>query len=224
MSTLDTIKKEEEKIEKEIKKAVLKAGHYRSLIGIIVVALLLGGFIYWRATFNQVKIDLSSIQAPMIDLSPTTPGILYQIYVKEGDKVDANTQIAKVGDEIITSKVSGIIATVNHKEGQVFTPGISVVSMVNIGEERVIGRIDENKGLSKIKVGDTVRFTVDAFDSKSYEGIVEEVSPVSRQSGILFSISDKREIKQFEVKIKFNINAYPELKSGMSAKATVFVK
>ena len=43
----------------------------------------------------------------------------------------------------------------------------------------------------------------------------------SRASGIAFSISDKREAKEFEVRIRFNVDDYPELKNGMSAKAVI---
>jgi hypothetical protein len=42
------------------------------------------------------------------------------------------------------------------------------------------------------------------------------------QSDIVFSISDKREEKEFEVKATFDADAYPELKNGMSAKMWVY--
>jgi len=41
---------------------------------------------------------------------------------------------------------------------------------------------------------------------------------------VIFSISDKRPVKKFDVKLRFNVEAYPELKSGMSAKMTVYIK
>jgi len=41
---------------------------------------------------------------------------------------------------------------------------------------------------------------------------------VSREGDVVFNISDKREVKQFDVKVRFDISKYPELKNGMSAK------
>jgi len=67
-------------------------------------------------------------------------------------------------------------------------------------------------------------FTVDAFGSKKFFGIVDEISPISDQSGIVFNISDKREVKQFDIKVRFDIKAYPQLKEGMSAKIIIYKK
>lgn len=222
MDTKQIIKKEEKIIEEAIKKSVFSKPWVQSLTGIIILVLLLVGFMVWRVTAGKIKTDNASIDAPIINLSPSTLGSLLDIYVNVGDNIAANTQVAKVGNEIITSKVNGIVVSVNHQEGQIFTPGQPVVSMINIDEERVVAKIDENKGLENIKIGQSVIFTVDTFGSKKYEGIIDEISPISNESGAVFSISDKRATKQFDVKIRFDTTKYPELKVGMSAKITIF--
>ena len=222
MDIKEQIKKEEKIIENTIKKSIFSKSWVQSLTGIIILFLLLGVFVFWRMTSGQIKTDNALIDAPIINLSPTTTGSLTDIYVKVGDKIEANTQVAKVGNEIITSKVGGIIVSVNHQEGQIFNSGQAVVSMVNTNEERVTAKIDENKGLEDIKVGQPVVFTVDTFGSKKYEGVVDEVSPISDESGVVFNISDKRATKQFDIKVRFDTNKYFELKVGMSAKITVF--
>jgi multidrug resistance efflux pump len=88
----------------------------------------------------------------------------------------------------------------------------------------VVGTIDENKGLSDIHVGQMASFTVDAFGSKQYSGVVDEISPTSNQTDVVFNISDQRETQQFNVKVRFYQQKYPELKNGMSAKLTIFTK
>ena len=210
--------------EKKIERKVTSKPWFHSVMGILLISLLFGFFIFWRTMAGKVNIENSSITAPIIDLSPTTTGILQEIYVKNGDIIEPNTPVAKVGGETIVSKVSGIIVNVKHQEGQFFAPGAPVVSMINQDQERVVGKIDEDKGLKNIKVGDIATFTVDAFDGKEYKGIVDEISSISDQSGVLFSISDKREIKQFDIKVRFNVQEYPEIKEGMSAKITVYTK
>jgi len=94
--------------------------------------------------------------------------------------------------------------------------------MVDPHEYRLIGHIDEDKGLSDIKVGQDVIFTADAFGSKEYSGTVESINPSARQSDIVFSISDKREERQFDIYVKFDVTKYPELKNGMSARMWVY--
>jgi len=65
-------------------------------------------------------------------------------------------------------------------------------------------------------------FTVDAFGSRKFQGIVDEISPTARQEDIVFNISDKRQTNQFDVKIRFDVSAYPEIKNGMSAKVWIY--
>jgi multidrug resistance efflux pump len=204
------------------KESIFKKAWVRSVVIIVVILLIFGGFIYWRANAHTIKIDNATIDAPIINLSPSVPGALSDIYVHVGDMVAASTPVARVGDEILLSKVGGLIVSVNHQEGQIFTSATPVVSMINTSEERVVGKIDEDKGLADIKVGQPVSFTVDAFGSKKFSAVVEEVSPISNQSGVVFNISDKREIKQFNIKARFNISDYSILKEGMSAKMTIF--
>jgi hypothetical protein len=53
-------------------------------------------------------------------------------------------------------------------------------------------------------------------------GIVDEVSPTSRASDVVFNISDQRPTNQFDVKVRFDPSEYPELKNGMSARIWVY--
>lgn len=200
----------------------------KSRIWIIPVLLILvlagagfGGY-YLYLDSIRVYIEKSEISAPIIELAPQTPGILKDVLVQTGDKVEANASVAQVGDNLLKTKTSGIIVSTQNDIGKIFNTGTSVVGMIDPQELRVVGRIEENKGLKDIKVGQKVEFTVDAFGSKKYYGTVDGISPTSRETGIAFNISDKRETKEFEVKVRFNIDQYPELKNGMSAKMWVY--
>ena len=206
----------EEKVEKT-ERSLLQNKWVRSSAAIALVLVIAGGYLYWQSSSTRIGIDTSLISAPLIELSPTTAGQLTQTYVNEGDVVAANTPVAQVGNEIIKTKIAGDI-------GKTFNPGQAVVTMIDPGALRVVGTIDENKGLSKIQVGQLANFTVDAFGSKVYNGVVDEVDPTSNQSDVVFNISDQREIQLFDVKVRFNAAEYPELKNGMSAKLTIFTK
>jgi len=195
------------------------------IISIIVALVIIGGasgYLYWKISSSRVYTDKAAVFAQTVDLAPENSGTLEEVLVNVGDHVDANTVVARVGDELIKSKISGIITSTQADTGKLFNHGEAVVTMLDPSELRVVGQIDEDKGLSDIRVGQTAVFTIDAFGSKKYEGVVDEISPVSRQGDIVFNISDKREVKQFDVKIRFDINKYPELKNGMSAKLWIY--
>ncbi|MCX6719069.1 MAG: efflux RND transporter periplasmic adaptor subunit [Candidatus Taylorbacteria bacterium] len=196
----------------------------QSLIGIFIIAIALGGLLYWRSISSYIAIDMSEVSAPLINIGPESEGILSETNVKLGDKVVTNESVARVGSEILSTKTSGIITSVQNTPGQVFMPGSPVVSMIDPNQLRIVGKIDEDKGLSRIQIGDPTTFTVDAFGSAQFMGIVDEISPTSDQSGILFSISDKREIKQFDIKVRYDTSLYPQFKNGMSAKLRIYAK
>lgn len=216
---------EEEKLvseEKKIVKSMERNLWFQTGIVIFLILSLAGGLIYWAFNHNNISTDKAGIEAPLVDLAPQTSGTLEEVYVHEGDEVIANTPVARVGNQLVKSKVAGTIVNVRNDIGKLINPGEAVVTMIDPSELRVVARIDEDKGLSDISVGNRVTFTVDAYGSKQYTGVIDEISPTSRESGIVFNISDKREIKQFDVKARFNVTEYPEIKNGMSARMRIY--
>jgi multidrug resistance efflux pump len=192
----------------------------------IVIAVLLvisiAGVVYWQDFQSKIYVEKAEISAPIISLGPKTPGILEKIYVREGDSVSRGQRLALVDNQTIEAKTSGIIVGVKNMPGGIVTSQDAVVSMIDPSQLCVLGRIQEDKGLKDIHPGQKVVFTVDAFGQKQYQGTVESVGMTSHQSDIVFSISDKRQEKEFEVKALFDSNAYPELKNGMSAKMWIY--
>ena len=212
---------EKENKEKKNRAGILTQPWLQSVIAMVIIFGALGGYLFWLSSHGMVAIDDSLLEAPIADISPTTPGQLNAVYVKEGDRVEANVQLALVGSETLFSKEAGIVIGDPQAIGSYFAPGQKVVSVVVDQRMRVVGSLDETKGLSELKEGQRASFTVDAFPDKTYEGTVDEVSPVSSDTGIAFSISDKRPVKKFNVYVRFDVSKYPELRSGMSAKIRV---
>ena len=190
----------------------------------LAIGAAAAGFIYLYTNSQYVYVDTSSIQAPEIDLSPSSPGILEAVYVNEGDTIDANQTVARVGNELIKSKVAGIITSVPQLIGAQMNPGQTVVAMIDPTQLRVVGEVDENKGLDRIKVGDAVTFTVDAFGSEQFSGVVDSIAPSANQAGVVFNISNQRQVQQFDVKARFDTTADPQLRNGMSARMWIYTQ
>ena len=195
-----------------------------SLIFIVVIFGAMIGFLYIQSVRGTVFIENSDLEAPVINLSSSTPGTLNALYVKTGDVIPANTQVALVGTTIVFAKEAGIVSDTPDAIGGYYAPGMTVVSMIKVSDMKVVGQIEENKGLEDVAVGQRATFTVDAFPGRTYNGTVDEVSPTSDDTGIAFSISDQRPTKKFDVRVRFDYTQYPELKNGMSAKITVHTK
>lgn len=195
-----------------------------ALAAFIVVVLGGGiaGLSYYAVSMRTVYIDKAQIQAPVVNLAPVSGGTLRGIYVTPGQIVPANTVVAQVGVELLKTSASGLVLSTEGDVGKLVPAGQTVVELIDPSALRVVGQVQEDKGLADIKVGDVASFTVDAFGSKKFTGVVDEIAPVSNAGDVVFSVSDKREEQDFDVKVKFDTTANPELKQGMSAKLWIY--
>jgi multidrug resistance efflux pump len=201
-------------------------GNRRAVIGAFLACVVIAVGAYWYVAAQDVYIDLSVVQAPVISLSPTDSGPLQAVFVNVGDIVTANQPIARVGDEIVESQTSGEIVSVDQNIGEfenAMTGQAVVATMIDPTQLRVVGHLDEDKGLSKVKVGDVAKFTVDAFGSKEYYGVVDEVGQIS-EGYTTSNIFSQRPTDQFDIYVRFDPARYPELKDGMSARIWVYTQ
>ena len=215
---------EQNNLEKAEKK-IIKSTRNRIITFLAIVLIVLGsigGLIYWKIVSARVYIENSSISAPATNLSPMVGGTLQEVFVNVGDSVKMSAPIARVGGELIKAKSDGQILSISTNTGASFGPGQVVATMINPNDLRVVGQVQEDKGLKDIQIGQTAIFTVDAFGSKKYSGIVDEISPTSNAGAIVFNISDTRQEMDFNVKVRFDVNQYPEIKNGMSAKLWIY--
>jgi len=211
-------------METPTKKSIFAKPWIQSITGLIVIILIVIGILFYKSVSSYVYIEDSMISAPIISIGTETSGTLDEVYVKEGDNVTVGEPLASVGAEILRSKINGVIIYTSNTPGQVFNSSQAIIKMIDPNELRVVGSLKETSGLTKIKNGDPVSFTVDAFDGKTFTGIVDEISDTSKDTSVVFSISDKRETKEFDVKVKYDTALYSEFKNGMSAKIKVYNK
>ena len=188
---------------------------------VIVLAAIAGGYLYLQDIESKIYIEKAEISAPLISLSAPAYGQIGKFYVQEGDRVSKGQRLALVGNDTVYAGTAGLVLWVKNTPGQMTGPGDPIVKMIDTSELRVVGRIQEDKGLRDVHPGQRVVFTVDAFGDRKYEAVVDSVALSARTQDIVFSISDKREPREFEVKALFDSNAYSELKNGMSARMWV---
>lgn len=194
----------------------------RAFLVIVVAILLIGSYIFFQLLRNRVSIENSLVQAPIITISPETPGKILNINVYEGETVKKGDALAIVGTSSLNAYQDGLIVSTDNAIGSIATAATPVVQMINFSDMRIAGTIDENKGLNQIKVGQIVSFTVDALPGQTFWGYVDEISPTAKQTALQFSVSSERPTQQFMIYARFNAYANPQIKNGMSAKMTVY--
>jgi multidrug resistance efflux pump len=190
----------------------------------VVIALVVGGFLYWQTKRDRIFIENSQISTTVIPIAPASSGVLTELDAREGKAIKKGDTIAVVGGETIRSQIDGMVVTTNDEVGGSVSSQSTLVQMIDPSQMRVVGVIDENKGLDQIHVGQVASFTIDAFPGKTFWGYVDQISQTAKQTQAAFSISSERPTQQFQVYVRFDASSYTELKNGMSAKLTIFTK
>jgi len=191
------------------------------ILAIIIIVIV---YIFFQETTGRVYINNSLVSSPTITISPSLAGPVQEIDVKEGQTVSAGDTLAVVGSQTLRADTDGLIISASDLTGSTVSPQTQLIQMIRPVNVRVSGTIDENKGLSKLKVGQVVSFTVDALSGKTFWGYVDEISPSAVAAAFSFSTSTERATQQFTVYAKFDSGAYPAIKNGMSAKMVVYTK
>jgi hypothetical protein len=207
--------------KKEKLQLLMEKKPVKVILLIVIIAACYWGYNYWVEMQKYVFIEKAQIIAPSIEIGPGNTGILEKVYVSEGDSVKENQLLAAIGDEYIRAEISGIVINVNDNPGQIFSRGQWIIKMIDPKELRVIGRIEEDKGLKDIQEGQPAYFTIDAFGNDRFDGEVQSISQTSREGDVVFSISDKREEKEFNIKVQYDHNLYTTFRNGMSARLWV---
>lgn len=203
----------------------LKDRTFRRIIGgVLVMILIVGFYIFFQKTTGRVTIDHSLVQAPIIVVAPSLSGKVQEIDVKEGQTVQSGDTLAIVGSETLRADTDGLIISASDLTGSRVNQQTQLIQMIRPVNIRVVGTIDEDKGLTDIRVGQIVSFTIDALPGNTYWGYVDEISPSAVAPAFSFSTSSERPTQQFTVYAKFDSTAYPVIKNGMSAKMTVYTK
>jgi multidrug resistance efflux pump len=192
--------------------------------GVAALVLFVVSFVVFQKTTGRVNIDKSLIQSPVITISPSQSGVVREIKAKEGQAVEAGDTLAVVGSDILRADTDGLIISASDLTGSTVYQTTQLIQMIRPVNLRVVGTIDENKGLNDIRVGQVVSFTVDALPGKTFWGYIDEISPSAVSPAFSFSTSTERSTQQFTVYAKFDTSSNPAIKNGMSAKMVVYTK
>jgi HlyD family secretion protein len=114
---------------------------------------------------------------------------------------------------VIRAPFDGVIANKYTEVGELLLPGKQIVTIVNADKIYVLATIDE-VDVGRLKIGQPVAITVDAFPGEKFEGTVKRISAIV--SG------GKLETRTADVWIYFN-KKQTKIKPGMSADVEILV-
>jgi HlyD family secretion protein len=168
------------------------------------------------AQFNTAKENLRKIK------NISRPEELKQVKANY-ERIKANADLIKknLSDCYVTSPIDGIIVKKFVEKGETVNNLSSLFKVSNLYQVEILVYVNE-KDLGKVKLGQLVEVTVDAFPNKIFEGKVVYISPEAEFTPKNIQTKEERTKLVFAVKVKIN-NPDLELKAGIPADAKIIL-
>ncbi|BBB91401.1 MAG TPA: HlyD family secretion protein [Methylomusa anaerophila] len=152
--------------------------------------------------------------------------MMAQAQVQQAQAALKNAEILLTDTEI-KAPVGGVIALKSIEAGEVIAFGQQLFSISNLADVWIGANIEETY-IGRIKVGQPVEFTVDAYPDKKFTGRVSEVGPAAGSQFALLptensSANFTKVTQRLPIKIKAEESEYV-LKPGMSAIIHIITK
>ncbi|WP_165000449.1 efflux RND transporter periplasmic adaptor subunit [Anaerophilus nitritogenes] len=142
--------------------------------------------------------------------------------VTQTQKVElAKLEVQKLEEDLkkhtIKSPITGTIVDTNISESGIIESHVTLMSIQDVDHLEVIVDMNEYDA-SKIKLGDPVKITGDAFEKKEYKGKVKYIGSMAKQM-------DGGQGKEGVIEIKIDIENIDQfLKPGFSAKVDILTQ
>lgn len=149
-----------------------------------------------------------------------------QAQVQQAQAALTNAEI-QLADATLKAPVSGVVALKSVEEGEIVVVGQQLFSIANLTDVWISANIEETY-IGRVKIGQPVNFTIDAFPNKNFTGHVLEVGAATGSQFALLSTENSssnftKVTQRLPIKIKAD-DADDILKPGMSAAINIVTK
>lgn len=149
-----------------------------------------------------------------------------QAQVQQAQAALKNAEI-QLADTTVRAPVSGVVALKSVEDGEIIVLGQQLFSITNPADVWIGANIEETY-IGRVKVGQHVNFTIDAYPGKKFVGQVIETGPAAGSQFALLpaennSANFTKVTQRLPIKIKPEETDY-ELKPGMSAIIDIHIR
>ncbi|MBI5413366.1 HlyD family efflux transporter periplasmic adaptor subunit [Candidatus Peregrinibacteria bacterium] len=134
-----------------------------------------------------------------------------------------NNYDAQVQKTMIVSPIDGIVSKLDKEVGEIVSANVAAVSVVSDAKFDIETNITE-ADIAKIKLGDTAKITLDAFDQETFwNAAVVEINPAETviegvstyKTTLQFAKADEENLKQIKPGMTANIDILTAEKDGV---------
>jgi multidrug resistance efflux pump len=181
---------------------------------IIAVLVVLGGtFAIWNVNYQDTHFyttENAQVTADMIDVYPLVTGKLTDWNVKAGDMVRAdqilghqdtsalvtssatsssvlsNSADSIASKSVITAPIDGMVIQSSVVNGEMVAPGTALAVIAKVSDMYITANVEETN-IFKIKEGQQVDITIDAYPGKTFHGYVVQIGKATNSLFNMFS-------------------------------------
>ena len=183
-----------------LKDSISATGSLSAVDNVDISSKITGRIVEVLVEENQVKLDATALEATARQMKARLDNaeLTYNRYtallargaisrsdydLAESDyivaKANYDQAVSDVNDTVITSPIAGYIIGEPTPVGQTISSGISepqvIMSVANLDDMQIDTLVDESD-IGRVKVGQTVEFTVDAYPEETFTGTVRLIS------------------------------------------------
>ena len=170
----------------------------------------------WRTEMSRAEASLIAAEVQleaMLDAPDEGAVKAAESQLKAARQAVAEAQ-KQLDEAVITAPFDGEIVNVFADEGDIITPAVPIIHLIDPTVMEIEVEVDEID-IAEVKVGQRVVIEVDALPTLQLEGRVTSISALSIETG---------GVVLYEVTIGFDVPSGSGLKLGMSATADIIIK
>ncbi|KQL48368.1 hemolysin D [Brevibacillus choshinensis] len=209
---------------------------------VILLLLVVGGggigYYYWYQGAHFITTQDARITGDIYRVMPKMTGKLTGLAVKEGDAVVADQIVGQqdtsniagnlLENSVLRAPITGTVIKTQAKEGEVVSAGTSVALVIDENKLYISANLEETE-IQRLKLGQKVDFTVDAFPGKQLSGHLMEIGKATNSTFSLLPSTNTtgnftKVTQRIPIKIAIEDTAGLHLAAGLNVEIKVHVK
>lgn len=214
----------------------------KMVLYVILLLLVAGGggigYYYWYQGAHYVTTQDARIAGDIYRIMPKMTGKLTALAVKEGDAVVAdqivgqqdtiNIAANQLENSVLRAPITGTVIKTQAKEGEVVSTGQSIALVIDESKLYISANLEETE-IERLKLGQKVDFTLDAYPGKELSGHLLEIGKATNSTFSLLPATNTsgnftKVTQRIPIKIAIDDTAGLHLAAGLNAEIKVHVK
>jgi HlyD family secretion protein len=167
----------------------------------------------------EADVDRAQEALNLVQAGPRSERIAAQAaQVRQADAAVAQVE-ATIQNATVVAPFSGLVTRRHHEPGEIVSPGLPVLTLMNPDDRWVRVYVLENQ-VGRISLGQVVTISADSYVDRTYEGVISHISDRAEFTPRNVQTTEERVKLVYEVRVRVTGDRSFDLKPGVAADVT----